>query len=179
MADYSYDAWLELFREQSRRRMPLAMAIVINHNAVLRIRSSSGDSKDVVLYGKNPLEISTAEGTLHIRHVSFSRVPFGQSPLESVVFFVDAGRNLSEATALRFAQVLAADRRHPRPHASHVAPPDRWFLESEDFPPFDTFTSSLSAPSLIDYLKSTAFVCGTTGVNQSCRKQEHLWQRRP
>lgn len=179
MFDYGYQLWADVLAERQRRRGPLAVAIKVQGNAVLKVRDSSRAVTETVLYGKNPLVTVGPGWKAEILHVGFSKVPQGQKKQVHVSFFLKTATRLSIPQAENVVRALTRSV-GIRERLFFLLREDPWFIEDEFFPVSDPFGQSATPPSAQQYVCVPTISCMSTNDRLShCRYGGYLFGKCP
>jgi hypothetical protein len=179
MADYSYQLWAEILAERQRRRGPLAVAIKIKGDAVVKIRDGNGASTETVLYGRNPLVSLGPGGWAETLHVGFSKVPQGRKMEVHVFLFVKTEVRLSIPQAENVVRALGQTV-GVREKLFVVLREDDWFIENEFFPVSDPFGELATPPTPAQYVCIPTAVClKQNNRRPECRHQGYLFGKCP
>jgi hypothetical protein len=171
--DITYDFWRAIYDQASHQALSGGEIIAVNHSAVVRYRSASGEILRTVVGHSDPLRFNLAGCSANLLYIA--PIPFesgrGDDP-ELELFFQSrspsrgCAQEVAEAVMSRLGVYLF--RLHLRA--------DAWFVEDESFPVIFPYSKSGPPPSESEYraahqatcyVSSKSLRCWETGTNSN------------
>jgi len=166
-----YDWWLDLYNQFGRKPLPMAEISRCGEDGVLRFRDEAGNSKEVILAGKNFLRLRLKGVAFEILKTNYHPLPPQTEPSPGdeamVSVYVRAESFPSADLARAFSRLI--QRRFRQKRVTVAIRTDAYFLTDGAFPIMYRFDSPGSPPSRGAYEKSRTMYCFCDVPGIQCR----------